>query len=151
VSGSDDGSVRIWDVETGRQIGDALQHGCIVGCLDASGHHLATCSGDVWTVYGEVCVWDLGRRRGGVKCAGIEGWTGEILRGTSSTEVDILSRRKRDGCGATNIRLGNLGMYRESDKEKEENQKRLLQDDVRAYHAWMHRSGGGLPAQVDVL
>jgi hypothetical protein len=65
--------------------------------------------------------------------------------------VNILSRRKRDGCGAMSIRLGNLGMYRESDKEKEENQKRLLQDDVRAYRAWMHRSGGGLPAQVDVL
>lgn len=144
MSGSDDGSVRVWDIETGRQIGDALQHGCIVGCLDTSGHHLATCSGDVWTVFGEVCVWELGPKRGGGAHAGAGagGWVGESLHGTSSNVVDIVNRR---GCGAVGIRLGGFGMFRESEEERAENQKRMVQDDVRAYYAWMHRSGGGLP------
>lgn len=33
----------------------------------------------------------------------------------------------------------------EVEREKEEKEKRLLQDDVRAYYAWLDRSGGANP------
>ena len=56
VTGSDDGTARVWDARTGKPVTEPLEHRALVtaAAFSPDGAHLVTASGD-----GTARIWDL--------------------------------------------------------------------------------------------